>query len=258
MNWLILTTGNLPEAYVMADFLLRQSQEVALFNIKRRSRSQSLAVLKRLATKRGLVYLADLLLGRQLRKFYQDPVVKIFPSLTEGVVADIRNRCRYVDIDDPHGEEAIRQASRIGPDYILLLGAPVVKPALFKLARQGTLNWHHGLSPRYRGSDCVLWAMSNNEFDQIGFTIHYVSEVVDGGKIILQRAVPVRKEVDFSEAVADVARQGMDGFLEVVGRILSGRELDSKAQEKGGAHYPPIGWSAIRRAARNFETYAGR
>lgn len=258
MNWLILTTGNLPEAYVMADFLLRQSQDVALFNIKRRPRSQSLAVLKRLAKKRGLVYLADWLLGRRFRKLYLDPAVKIFPNMTEGVVADIQRRCRYVDIDDPHGEEAIHQVAQIGPDYILLLGAPVVKPALFTLARKGTLNWHHGLSPGYRGSDCVLWAMARNEFDQIGFTIHSVSEVVDGGNIILQRRVPVRKDVGFGEAVADVARRGMDGFLEVAGRILSKQELESTAQEKGGTHYPPIGFRAIRRAYGNYRKYAGR
>jgi folate-dependent phosphoribosylglycinamide formyltransferase PurN len=100
--------------------------------------------------------------------------------------------------------------------------------------------------------------MARNEFDRIGFTIHSVSEVVDGGKIILQRAVPVRKDLDFTEAIADVARRGMDGFLEVVGRILSKQELESKEQEKGGAHYPPAGLRAIRRAAKNFRKYAGR
>lgn len=258
MTWLILTTGNLPEAYVMADFLLRQSQDVALFNIKKRPRAQRLAVLKRLAKKRGWVYLADLLLGRRLRKFYLDPAVKIFPNVTEGVAADLQRRCRYVDIDDPHDAAAIHQMSQIGPDYILLLGAPVVKPALFTLARKGTLNWHHGLSPGYRGSDCVLWAMARNEFDQIGFTIHSVSEVVDGGRILLQRALPVRKDLDFSEAIADVARRGLDGFLEVAGRILSKQELEFTAQEKGGTHYPPIGFRAIRRAHGNFRKYAGQ
>ena len=258
MNWLILTTGNLPEAYVMADFLLRRSQDVSLFNIQGRPVSQSLAVLKRLARKRGLIYLADLLLGRRFRRIYLDPAVKIFPDMSGNAVADIRRRCRTVDIADPHGEAAIRQAAQIAPDYILLLGAPVVKPALFALARKGALNWHHGLAPGYRGSDCVIWAMARNEFDQIGFTIHSVSEVVDGGRILLQRALPVRKDLDFSEAIADVARRGMDGFLEVVGRILSAQEGESRAQEKGGTHYPPAGFRAIRRAHRNFGTYAGR
>ncbi len=256
MNWLILTTGNLPEAYVMADFLLRKSQDVVLCNIRGRTRAQSLAVLRRLAKKRGLFYLADFLLGRRFRKRYLDPSARPFPEMTEAAVADLKSRCRGFEVDDPHGPEAIGRVADLRPDYILFLGAPVIKPCLYTLARLGAINWHHGISPRYRGSDCVLWAMANGEFDQIGFTIHLVSSVVDGGRILLQRKVPVRKDASFGAAVADVARQGMDGFLAVVDRILSGGEWESKEQEKGGTHYPPIGWRAIRRAARNFQRYA--
>lgn len=258
MNWLIITTENLPEAFVMAGFLLEQSQEVAVFNIQGRPLKQRMQVLKRLAKKRGLGYLMDLLRGRRCRKRYLDPTVRIFPDITGPVIADIQSRCRCIDIDNPNGEEAVQQVAQINPDYILLLGAPVIKPPLFTLARHGTLNWHHGLSPRYRGSDCVLWAMANNDFDQIGFTIHFVSEIVDGGKIILQRKIAVRKDVGFGEAIADVARQGMNGFVEVVDRVVSGQDLIAQEQEKGGTHYPPIGLRAIRQAYRNFTAYAGQ
>lgn len=258
MQWLILTTNRLPEAHVMMDFLLERSEEVVLFNIRGRPAGQHLQVLKRLARKRGLVYLADLMLGRKFRSRYLDPAVRIFPEVTDRTVADIESRCTCIDIEDPHAEETLRRVKAIEPDYILLLGAPVIKPALFTLAQRGTLNWHHGLSPRYRGSDCVLWAMANNEFDQIGFTIHFVSEVVDGGRIILQRPVTVRKDLNFSEAVADVARQGLNGFKEVVAEILSGKPMRSKSQDKGGTHYPPIGLRGLRRAAGNFRTYAGQ
>ena len=258
MKWLLLTTGNLPEAYVMADFLLRKSQDVALCNVRGRTRTQSLAILKRLVKKRGAIYLADLLIGRKFRKRFLDPAVRPFPEMTESAVADLKSRCGYFEVEDPHGPEAIGRVADLRPDYVLFLGAPVIRPELFTLARRGAINWHHGLSPRYRGSDCVLWAMANDEFDQVGFTIHFVSEVVDGGKIILQRRVPVRKDVGFSEAVADIARQGLNGFIEVVDRILDHRELDSKEQGRGGAHYPPAGWSTIRRADRNFRNYAGK
>jgi folate-dependent phosphoribosylglycinamide formyltransferase PurN len=257
MNWLILTTGNLPEAYVMADHLLKMSQEVGIGNIRGRTRRQRLQVLRRLAKKRGLLYLADLLLGRRFRQRYLDSAVKPFPDITEAVMAGLQARCRYVEMDDPHAPDSIQQVAALEPDYLLLLGAPVIKPELFRLARHGTLNWHHGLSPHYRGSDCPLWAMANNEFDRIGFTIHQVSEVVDGGGILLQRPVPVRLDVGFSEAIADIARQGMGGFIEVVDRLVSGERWAPLEQQKGGTHYPPIGWSAIRRAWRNYQRHAG-
>lgn len=258
MNWLIVTTGNLPEAYVMADFLLRKSQPVVLFNIRGRTRRERGRVLARLARKRGLPYLVDLLLGRRLRTRHLGTAYRPFPEITPAVVAELRRRCGYVEVDDPHAPETLRQVAALDPDYVLLLGAPVIRPDFFTLARRGTLNWHHGLAPRYRGSDCVLWAMANGEFDQVGFTIHRVSAVVDGGGVLLQRRVPVRTDADFGAAVADVARQGLAGFIEVVDRIVSGQEPVAQEQEPGGRHYPPIGWRAIRRAHGNYLRYAAR
>jgi methionyl-tRNA formyltransferase len=217
-----------------------------------------MAVFRRLGRKRGIVYLVDLLLGRRCRKRYLDPAVRIFPEIAEGVVADVQGRCQHLDIDDPHSDATLKHAAALKPDYILFLGAPVIKPCLFTLARRGAINWHHGISPQYRGSDCVLWAMSRNDFDTIGFTIHFVSEVVDGGKIILQRRVAVRRDVAFSEAIADVARNGIAGFIDVVNGIISGNETVGRDQDKGGAHFPPIGLSGIRRAYANFVRYSRR
>jgi len=170
----------------------------------------------------------------------------------------LRRRCRYVEVDNPHAPETLRQVAAYEPDYVLLLGAPVLRPEFFTLARRGTLNWHHGIAPRYRGSDCVLWAMANGEFDQIGFTIHRVSAVVDGGGVLLQRRLAVPTDADFGAAVAGIARQGLAGFVEVVGRILAGDEPVAREQEQGGCHYPPIGWRAIRRAHGNYVRHAAR
>lgn len=258
MNWLLLTTGDLPEAYVMARYLLGQAQEVTLFNIQGRTPAQQRRVLLRLARRRGWLYMADLILGRRFRSRYLRPGVPIFPDITREAMAEVQSRCAYSLISDPHDDDTRHRVSTLQPDYILFLGAPVIKPALFTLARRGALNWHHGLSPRYRGSDCVIWAMANNEFDQIGFTIHRVSEVVDGGGILLQRPVAARTDLDFTESIADIARRGMQGFIEVVASILEGRPPEPVEQGKGGTHYPPAGLSTFRRAFRHFQAYAVR
>lgn len=251
-KWLLITTDNLPEAYVMANYLLSESQDISIFNIKRRSYSQSKTVLKRLAKKRGIIYLIDFLLAKQFKKYYQKPDVKIFPKITNRLIEDIISRVNYFEVNDPHCEETIDLTKQLKPDYILFLGAPVIKPSLFSLSKYGTINWHHGLAPLYRGSDCVLWPMANNDFYNIGFTIHSVVKVVDGGTILLQRKIPVKKNLDFSNAIADILRQGMDGFIEVVSQILSNKDLKGQEQERGGFHYPPAGLSTIRRACNNY------
>lgn len=240
----------------MAKYLLENSQNVVVFNIKGRTLSENINTLRRLASRRGIVYLIDMILAKKFKKIYQKPEIRIFPDINDRVIEDIRSRVDYYDIEDPHDEKTLNLTKRLSPDYILFLGAPVIKPSLFMLSRCGTINWHHGLSPLYRGSDCVLWAMTNNDFNNIGFTIHYVTEVVDGGKIILQRRVPVRKDLEFSEALADVLRQGMAGFIEVVQNILADKDIKGEEQVKDGVHYPPVRLSAVRKAYKNFNKYS--
>ena len=41
-----------------------------------------------------------------------------------------------------------------------------------------------GISPYYRGADCNYWAIKDNNINLVGSTIHYLSEDLDGGKII--------------------------------------------------------------------------
>ena len=94
--------------------------------------------------------------------------------------------------------------------------------------------------------------MAKNDFSNIGFTIHYVVKVVDGGKILLQRKISIKKNLDFSNAIADILRQGLDGFIEVVSDILSHKKLKGQEQEQGGDHYPPAGLSTISKACKNF------
>ncbi|MBI5055591.1 MAG: hypothetical protein HZB61_03110 [Nitrospirae bacterium] len=254
-KWLIVTSADLPEAYYLARFLMNNSQRTAILNIKDRTFRQKITVLKKLAVKRGLLYMLDFFLARLLRKYYQKPCAMPFPEITESVIHDIRANNLCYDCADPHGNEALAFVKNYAPDYMLVSGAPVLRPALFGLAKYGAVNWHHGLSPGYRGSDCELWPMARKDFDNIGFTIHFVSERVDGGGIILQRKVALRKDHGFSEALAYINFRGMEGYIEVVRDLMSGSKIISIEQEKGGAHYPPAGLSAIRRACKNYKEF---
>jgi folate-dependent phosphoribosylglycinamide formyltransferase PurN len=257
-KWLIVTTDNLPEAYYMARHLMSKSQQFAILNIKGRSFQRTLKVLKRLARKRGVIYLIDFCLGRILKKYYQDPNVLLFPDINSSLIENIRANNIYYDSENPHNQNTLDIVRKYNPDYILLLGAPVIKPSLFELAKKGTINWHHGYSPIYRGSDCVHWAMARNDFENIGYTIHFVSKVVDGGKILLQRKISFRNNLTFSEALAYTANKGMEGFVEVINNIISDKDIAAKEQGKGGDHYPPAGWRIIRRAYTNYRKFTER
>ena len=79
------------------------------------------------------------------------------------------------------------------PHLLVLVGYPKYLPAeLWRIPTLGTINMHPGRLPAYRGRHSVNWALLNGE-KEIGITIHYVNEVVDGGDIILQDTVAVER-----------------------------------------------------------------
>jgi hypothetical protein len=257
-DFLIVTSSDLPEAYFLAAFLLTQAQRCAIVNVSRPAGSR-LRVLARQRRTRGLRYALDLMLARLmdaiLAPIYRrvaPPGSGAFPEVDARLVREIRGRIPVLDSADPHGEDTLRFAREFAPDYILLAGCPILKPSLYGLARRGALNRHLGMAPEFRGSDCAVWAFATNRPESAGYSIHWVSERVDAGDIIVRRSVPVGDEPSLPHYLRRLRREGSNGFVEVLERVLEGAPLPRLTHDGRGQYYPAAGWSIRRRAVRGY------
>jgi methionyl-tRNA formyltransferase len=117
---------------------------------------------------------------------------------------------------DPNAAEIVAQIADCRPDFLfsfyfrLMLKAPVLA-----LARQGALNMHGSLLPKYRGRAPVNWAIIRGE-TETGATLHYMTEKPDNGDIVAQAAVPILPD-DTAKEVFDkvtlAAELVLDGAL---------------------------------------------
>lgn len=92
-------------------------------------------------------------------------------------------------------------------------------------------NLHPSLLPRYRGCSSLTWAMINGE-KTAGFTFHYITENVDGGKIILQKTVAIEDWDTQMTLYNRVMFEGMKHFTEVLQMVYRG---DSGSEQKKGS-----------------------
>tara|TARA_Y100000768_G_C23970897_1_gene680470 strand:+ start:1408 stop:2175 length:768 start_codon:yes stop_codon:yes gene_type:complete len=70
-------------------------------------------------------------------------------------------------------------------DLYIIFGSSFIKGDLLKfLIKKKAINIHMGISPYYKGADCNYWAIKDNNINLVGATIHYLSDQLDGGKII--------------------------------------------------------------------------
>jgi folate-dependent phosphoribosylglycinamide formyltransferase PurN len=257
-SFLVVTTRNLPEAYFLVRFLLRREQRVGVLNIRGRSLAASLRTVSRIRRRRGTAHLVDMLLARGFRSLYQSSESLPFPEVSPAAVGAMRREVTYHDSTDPHDAATLAFVNAFAPDYILLAGAPVLRPELYAHSRRATLNRHLGMSPDYKGSDCALWAMSNGAFDRIGYTVHLVTEKVDGGAIVLQRPVTPPQGMEFSTFLAHLSVTASQGFVEVLDKVLSGAPLEGEPQRVRGTYYPPAGLTTLRKAWHNYRRFTGQ
>ncbi len=92
-------------------------------------------------------------------------------------------------IENLQSPETLDAISKLKPDWMLLAGSGIVKEALLQIPRNGTLNCHPGILPRYRGCTCVEWAIYEDE--PVGATCHWVTPEIDAGAIIRKEVMPV-------------------------------------------------------------------
>jgi folate-dependent phosphoribosylglycinamide formyltransferase PurN len=255
-SFLLITTRDLREAYFLVRYLESRDQRIAVLNHVGRPLAAKIRVLARLGRNRGLPYLADLLLGRALRTRERHLGADPFPEIDPPLVEELKQRHPRMDCRDLHAADALRFVKVFAPDYILLGGAPIIKPALYGLARFAALNRHLGLLPDYRGSDCAMWALAMNRPESVGFSIHVVAEKADAGDVIVRQPVATLPGATFAEYLACLQRTASEAFVGVLERLLRGDALERWPQPYEGAYYPPAGHVTIRRAAQTYARLA--
>lgn len=83
-----------------------------------------------------------------------------------------------------NSQETQQALERLSPDILILGQTGIIRSKILSIPRIGTLNTHPGILPYYRGIDCAMWAIYNNDFKNIGSTVHWVDAGVDTGPIL--------------------------------------------------------------------------
>ncbi len=88
-------------------------------------------------------------------------------------------------------DDVAREVARVDADIIVATNWRTwLPPSIFTLPRYGTLNVHDAPLPAYAGFSPPIWALINGELE-VGVTAHLMNDQLDGGDIVLQRAVAV-------------------------------------------------------------------
>lgn len=128
------------------------------------------------------------------------------------------------------------------PDLVVLAGyMRILSPAFVQHYAGRMINIHPSLLPKYPGLHTHRQAMENGD-EEHGTSVHFVTEQLDGGPVILQAKVPVFAEDSEEDVTARVQHQEHAIYPLVVSWFVDGRvEMRDNAAWLDGEKLPEEG-----------------
>ncbi len=115
-----------------------------------------------------------------------------------------------------YSEISIQELCKFSPDWLLLLSWKHIIPReLIRMPRNGVLNLHYSLLPKYRGVYPVNWSIIKGE-RRTGYTFHYVTCEIDKGMAFMQVEVPISlcdNARDLQLRIDDAVCRHLDEFI---------------------------------------------
>jgi peptidoglycan/xylan/chitin deacetylase (PgdA/CDA1 family) len=189
--------------------------------------------MKRLAYWRYGLHRISAAAGRKLASLL-DAVIRFihaapqWPNGKPGYgLEDLEAACKAHGVElfvalDIHSDPALDFVRRLKPDLGLVFGTRILKPALFEIPKQGSINIHKRKVPDYRGGGAVgLWELLDGQ-KEIGVTVHRVEAKVDVGAVVRSALIAIEPFDDLESLALKADVVGADLIVAAIRDFANG------------------------------------
>jgi methionyl-tRNA formyltransferase len=184
-NKVVLLTTDSESGRITIRYLAARFQEFAVLIEEPESRAVFLRRrLKRLGVLKVAGQIAFTIFQRLQQRWSRRRIDKIVahfddkPAPSEGLAVH-----RVSSINAP---ECIALLKRLEPSVVLVMGTRIIAPEVLRAVAVPFINYHAGITPKYRGVHGGYWALASSDGENFGATIHLVDDGIDSGGIFYQ------------------------------------------------------------------------
>jgi folate-dependent phosphoribosylglycinamide formyltransferase PurN len=91
-----------------------------------------------------------------------------------------------VHLSSVNSPECLAHLRRLRPQVILVVGTRIISHHVLKAIDAHWINYHAGITPKYRGVHGGYWARAEGDQDNFGVTVHLIDEGIDTGSVLYQ------------------------------------------------------------------------
>tara|TARA_A100000164_G_C21885577_1_gene762577 strand:+ start:126 stop:833 length:708 start_codon:yes stop_codon:yes gene_type:complete len=135
-----------------------------------------------------------------------------------------------------NSEDAIEILGSRNLSIGVVFGTGKLNPEVINQFSDYLMNIHRGIPQKYRGLDSDLWAIKNNDFRNIGTTLHIVEPDLDTGDIVGQCILDINKSMRTHMIRYFTTVQATNLVIRALNDYQSGK-LNFTPQESLGNYY---------------------
>ena len=103
--------------------------------------------------------------------------------------------CERFEVPSVNSPECLACLARLAPRVIVLLGTRVIDRKTLAQIKVPLINYHAGITPKYRGIHGGYWAKAEGDLANFGVTVHLVDPGIDTGAVLYQaRLAPTAQD----------------------------------------------------------------
>jgi methionyl-tRNA formyltransferase len=131
-----------------------------------------------------------------------------------------------IQVASVNAPDCVAQLTVLKPAAVLVVGTRIIEPAVLRAAGVPFINYHAGVTPKYRGVHGGYWALAQGDGENCGVTVHLIDEGIDTGGVLYQTRIAPAAADNFSTypylqlaaalpLLAQAARDAVAGKLQV-------------------------------------------
>jgi len=157
---------------------------------------------------------------------------KTFEGFNDYLDSEIREENKI------NSSDSIARIHTISPDLIISIRyGGILNYECIKIPKQGVINLHSGILPKYKGVMATFWAMLNGE-ETIGTTLHTIDDgSIDTGKIIKISTMKVKKEKSYLQHTLELYRQGTLDIMDAISIYSKNEKPLASPQPKSESYF---------------------
>ncbi|HVF69860.1 MAG TPA: methionyl-tRNA formyltransferase, partial [Xanthomonadales bacterium] len=133
-------------------------------------------------------------------------------------------------------DKTVKQIEELNPDFMVVEDyGLILPPQLLTLPRYASLNIHHSLLPKYRGTSPAPFAILSGD-KTTGVTVIEMNDKVDAGDILAQKEYQMKPDETTESLLTELNKLGGEIIIPVIEGYIKGN-VDAKRQDESKATY---------------------